>query len=179
MLTKTKIVGLSLCAVSLSACMMGGGQGGNSDYQSYNYENTPLYPEGYESTAVYDDRMGAGPGKDVVVPESYHVGAMQSPISPKNLDKSWVNSQNPMAYTIQIASDEQASRVASTLQKAPKSERMAEVKSQRNGKTNYIGLYGSYPSSEAAQQALNALPEDIKQGAGITSWGSVQQTISD
>lgn len=176
MLTNIKIISISLCAISLSACMIDDGQDMTSNYQSYDYKNTPLYPEGYDSTAIYSDETAK---KEVVVPESYHVGAMQSPVSPKDLDKSWVRSQNPMGYTIQIANDEKAAHVAGALQKAPKNERMAEIKSQRDGKANYIGLYGTYPNYDAAHKALDALPADIKQGAGIKSWGSVQQTVSE
>ncbi len=180
MLTKTRIVCVSLCAVSLTACMSGG-QPNYGNYQPYDYQTTPLYPEGYDNTVVYsspyDTRYESK--QDVVVPESYHVGAYQSPTPSKDLDKNWVNSQNPMGYTIQIADDEKASHVASTLQKAPKSEHMAEVKYQRDGKAYYKGLYGTYPNYDAASKALGSLPDDVKQNAGIKTWGSVQQNVTE
>ena len=177
MLTKTRILGISLCAVSLSACMIDGGQTNNQNYPSYNYTPSPLYPEGYDSTGVYMEP--SAPSQNVIVPESYHVGTYQSPMPAKDLDRTWVRSQNPQSYTIQIADDEKASHVASALQKAPKSERMAEVRYQRRGKPYYKGLYGSYPSAEAAQQALSTLPEDIRQSAGIQTWSSVQRDVSN
>lgn len=179
MLTKTKLLGISLCAMSLSACMIDGGQNSNRNYQSYNYENTPLYPEGYEdisSTTMDEAPTGH---QNVVVPESYHVGAYQSPTPPKDMDRAWVNGQNSQEYTIELADDEKASRVAGALQKAPKSEHTAEVQYQRDGKAYYKGLYGSYPNAEAAQQALSALPEEVKQGAGVKTWGSVQQNVGE
>lgn len=180
MLTKTKLLGISLCAMNLSACMIDQGQYSNSHYESYNYENTPLYPEGYENISSVDsDQARPQATSTVVVPESYHVGTYQSPTPPKDLDRAWVNDQNPQMYTIELADDEKPARVAGVLQKAPKNEHMAEIKYQNNGKEYYKGLYGSYPSAEAAQQALSALPQDIKQSAGIKTWGSVQQNVSE
>ncbi len=177
MLTKTRIICVSLCVFNLSACMTGEQHDYNNSY-SYGYQVSPLYPEGYDNTVVYSETsFETKPA--VMVPDSYHIGATQSPIASKDLDKTWVSSQNPKNYTIQIADDEKAARVAGTLQKAPKNEHMAEVKYQRNGKAYYKGLYGSYPTSEDANKALNALPADVKQGAGIQTWESVQQSVAE
>ncbi len=178
MLTKTKVLSLCICTIGLSACMTSGGQNNNQNYQSYNYDSSPLYPEGYDNTNVYMDQS-ASSSREVVVPESYHVGSYQSPTSPKDLDRAWVNKQNPQSYTIEIADDEKPARVAGALQKAPKSEHMAELKYQRDGKDYYKGLYGTYATPEAAQQALSALPDDVKQGAGVKTWGSVQQNVTE
>ena len=177
MLTKLKIICISLCVVNLSACMTGG-QRSYSSAQSYDYQTSPLYPEGYDNTVVYGNTHYPSQ-QTVIVPDSYHVGAFQSPTASKDLDKTWVSSQNPMGYTIQIADDEKAARVAGTLQKAPKNEHMAEVKYQRDGKAYYKGLYGTYPDQDAANKALSALPEDVKQSAAIQTWGSVQQNITE
>ena len=176
MLTTIRILGVGLCAVSLSACMIDG-TNSSSGYQPYDSQPSTLYPEGYDSTVGYGYQ--AESKKEVVVPESYHVGAYHSPTPPKDLDRTWVSNQNPQGYTIEVADDEKAARVAGTLQKAPKSEHMAEVKYQRNGQTSYKGLYGTYPSQEAAQQALSALPEDVKQGASVKTWGSVQDNLGE
>ncbi len=78
-----------------------------------------------------------------------------------------------------MADGEKASQVAQTLYKAPKNDRMAQIKYQRNGKDYYKGLYGSYDSPEAAQKALDALPPDIKQGAGIKNWSNVQGNLNE
>lgn len=56
---------------------------------------------------------------------------------------------------------------------------MAQVKYYQNGKTHYKGLYGTYDSQEAAQKALESLPPEIKQGAGIKDWGSVQGNLNE
>ena len=82
-------------------------------------------------------------------------------------------------YTIELADGDKASEVANTLYKAPKNDRMAEIKYQKDGKTYYKGVYGSYPSLEAAQQALTTLPDEIKQKAGVQTWGSVQQNVHE
>lgn len=179
MLTKTKVMCISLCVVNLSACMTGG-QHDYSNAQSYDYQTSPLYPEGYDNTVIYsNDSYNTTTQQTPVVPESYHVGSTRSPIASKDLDKTWVTSQNPASYTIQIAEGDKAARVAGTLQKAPKNERMAEVKYQHDGKEYYKGLYGTYPNQEAANKALNALPDDVKQGAAVQTWGSVQQNITE
>jgi hypothetical protein len=178
MLTKFNALPLSICILSLSACTFDGTS--PSTYYQGNASETSLYPEGYEGVGGYnvqsmpDERV-----HDVVVPESYHVSTYGSPTPSKDLDKNWVTSQNPQSYTIELAQSDKASQVAGTLYKAPKNEHTAEVKSQRYGKTYYQGLYGTYSSYEAAQQALNSLPEDLKQNAGIKTWGSVQSTVSE
>ncbi|MFZ4077344.1 MAG: SPOR domain-containing protein [Legionellaceae bacterium] len=177
MIIKTKTIAITVCLASLSACSTFNTDTYNSNYS--NYRNQPalqLYPEGYENTQVY--AATATEKKAVVVPESYHVGTYQAPASFKDRDISWVSSQNPQGYTIELADGEQAAEVAGALQKAPKNERMAEVKYQNQGKAYYKGVYGSYPSFDAAQQALNSLPEDVKKSAGVKTWGSVQSSVT-
>ncbi len=177
MLTTIRLLGVSLCVLNLSSCMINDTGRSSDPSYGYGYENPPLYPEGYESIGTYSDQTVNQ--TNVSVPESYHVGAERSPTLPKDVDKSWVSSQNPQGYTIEVAEGEKAAQVAGVLQKAPKNERMAEVKSQQGGKTYYKGLYGSYDSQEAAQQALSALPDDLKQSAGVKTWGSVQKNLSE
>lgn len=178
MLTTVRILSVSLCVVGLSSCMIDGGTNSDSmNYQPNAYQNAPLYPEGYDNAGYYAETQTYK--KEVMVPESYNVSAERAPIAPKNADKAWVAGQNPQGYTIEVAHDEKASRVAGTLQKAPKNERAAEVKYQDRGQVYYKGLYGSYPSQEAAQNALNALPDDIKQGSSIKEWGSIQNNLSE
>lgn len=177
MLTSIRLLSVGLCVVSLSACMIDGSNGTSTDYSSYQAQSSTLYPDGYDTAVNYSYPTESKKG--VVVPESYHVGTYGSPTSSKDVDRTWVSSQNPQAYTIEIADDAKASHVASALQKAPKSEHSAEVQYQRNGQAAYKGLYGTYPSEEAAQQALSQLPSDIKQNASIKTWGNVQNNISE
>ena len=176
---------LSLLSCSLTACVTDG----TSNSTFYPNEPAPgsmLYPEGYESNSNYNlpnvtrepesvPVPSPAPVQDVIVPESYHVTATAAPTRPKDVDRSWVSSQNPQGYTIELAEGDKAAQVAGVLYRAPKAERSAEVKSKRG----YTGVYGSYPSYEAAQQTLNALPDDVKQRAAIKTWGSVQGELGN
>ena len=176
MLANIKFLSVGLCAISLSACMIDGTNSSN-DYHSYEAQPSTLYPDGYDTNVGYGYPTESK--KEVVVPESYHVGAYHSPTSSKDIDRTWVSNQNPQGYTIEVADDQKASRVAGTLQKTPKNEHTAEVQYQRNGQVSYKGLYGTYPSQEAAEQALSKLPEDVKQNASVKTWSNVQNNISE
>ena len=172
---KIKFLAIGLCTINLSSCMMYE-DNFNSSYTSYTYDSSQIYPQNYSiNNYGYQNQ----PSQPVSVPDSYHVGEYHSPVSFKDRDRSWVSSQNPQGYTIEVADDEKASKVAQKLYKAPKNDRMAQVKYQRNGKEYYKGLYGTYDSPEAAQKALDALPPDIKQGAGVKNWGSVQGNLNE
>jgi hypothetical protein len=174
-----KFLVIGICTINLSSCMMSD-ESFNTTYTSYTYDSNHMYPQ-YYSSGYYGGNYGYKnqSSQPVSVPDSYHVGAYHSPVSFKDRDKTWVSSQNPQGYTIEVADDEKASKVAGKLYKAPKSDRRAQVKYQRDGKEYYKGLYGTYDSPEAAQKALDALPPEIKQGAGVKNWGSVQGNMND
>lgn len=168
---------VGFCVINLTSC------GVYEDkeyltYQPYSYANYQFYStqDNYRMNYyTYDDQSNKG----VVVPESYHVGQSHSPASFKDRDRTWVNSQNPQGYTIEVADDEQATTVAQKLYQAPKNDRMAQVKYFRDGKTYYKGLYGSYNNAEEAQKALDALPPEIKKNSGIKNWGGVQNNLTE
>jgi septal ring-binding cell division protein DamX len=119
------------------------------------------------------------PQGEVSVPESYHVGQYQSPVSFKDRDRNWVTSQNAQGYTIELADDEKPAVVAKKLYNAPKNDRRAQIKYQRGGKSYYKGLYGTYNTPAEAQKALESLPDDVKKSAGVTSWGNVQGNLNE
>ncbi|CAM2804267.1 SPOR domain-containing protein [Legionella worsleiensis] len=175
--SQIKYLFLGLCIVNLSSCMVYD-EYTTASYQTYTDDRIQMYPQ--MDYRMYQYRYQNTPTQSGVnVPDSYHVGAYHSPVSFKDRDKTWVNGQNPQGYTIMVAEDEKASRVAQKLYKAPKNDRMAQIKYQRNGKAYYRGLYGTYDSQEAAQKALDALPPEIKQGAGVTNWSNVQNTMDE
>lgn len=180
---KIKFIVVGCCAIHLSSCMVYE-DGYRPTYQSYTYEQSQLYlPTDYRMYH-YNNYNGSGgyqnqSAQEVTVPDSYHVGQYHSPTSFKDVDKNWVNKQNPQGYTIEVADGEKASQVAQKLYKAPKNDRRAQIKYQHNGKAYYKGVYGTYNSAEEAQKALNALPQDIKQGAGVKNWGSVQSNLNE
>lgn len=174
MLTAIKYSGVLISICSLVSCSVFNPDG-SPHYPTYNDHATELYPDGYENVGNYTD----APNGSISVPESPHVSSYHSPTTPKDVDHQWISSQNAEEYTIEIAESEKASAVASSLQKAPTTERKAEIKYQSGDKTFYKGVYGTYPSADAAQQALQTLPTDIQSNARVKSWGSIQGAVNN
>lgn len=173
---KIRAIGTFLCVSSLSSCMTDTPEVVYTSYQpTYAFHDQQLYPSEYANTMYVETSQVQ---KEVVIPDTYYVNGTRSPVSHKDMDKDWVGSQKAQNYTIEVTASDKASQVAETLAKTPKNERTAEIKYQSAGKTYYKGLYGSYPSYEAAQKALNELPNDVKQQAGVKSWSSVQELLS-
>ena len=174
-MSKTYKLGLPiLMVISLSACVS---YEPNSGMRFYNHawDGSPLYSEYHEGNYNAQD-YSTRRTRQVVVPETYHVGSYHSPARASDRDNSWVNRQNPGNYTIELTRGQKASEVAKKLHNAPKTNRRAQVKTHQNGTTQYKGVYGSYPSYQAAKQALDALPSDMRKEANIKSWGSIQGT---
>lgn len=109
----------------------------------------------------------------VVLPPTYYL-AEGTPVSHQTSDTDWVEKQNSTGYTIELASNDNAPSVAQTLQKAPKNARMAQVQYNDNGKTGYMGVYGSYATKEEADAALAKLPANLQAAAKVESWSNVQ-----
>lgn len=173
---KGKCIVLSFCAINLCSCMIYDNENYNPNYQTYTYDNSQLYPAANYGSSTAGYRYSTNE-QTVAVPNSYHVGEYHSPVSFKDRDRTWVSNQNPQGYTIEIAEGEKASQVAQKLYKTPKNDRMAQVKYQMNGKPYYKGVYGTYPDAASAQKALESLPEDIKQGASVKNWSTMQQNL--
>ncbi len=171
---KIKLILVTLCALELAGCMTYE-EASDDNYRNYVYNDNRINTQftGYDAGITYRPEATSA----VSVPDSYHVGEYHSPVSFKDRDRNWVSNQNPQGYTIEVADDEKASLVANKLYKTPKNDRMAQVKYQRDGKDYYKGVYGNYPDAQSAQKALDALPAEIKQGAGVKNWGSVQQNL--
>ncbi len=163
-----------IALMNLSSCMVY--EDRSQVYPTYTYDNRGLYPNAsygmssYGSAPVAEERR-------VSVPDSYHVGEYHSPVSFKDRDRDWVANQNPQGYTIEVAEGDKASQVANALQSTPKNDRMAQIKSNRNGQNYYQGVYGSYSDRESAQKALEALPADLKQKAMVKDWSSIQNSM--
>lgn len=173
--------GICLCTISLSGCFMDGTSERSyfSQPMPYDDRNNSLYPETYDSSFdTYDTyRVNEPPmpsPHEVVVPQSYHMGATNSPPTAKDEDKQWVASQNPNGYTIQIKQDDKPASVARSLQQMPKNERSVEVRSQSG---SYLGLHGSYTNQEEATAQLNNLPSSVKDQAQIKNWESIQKEV--
>lgn len=176
--TSKLIVCISL--TYLSACTIDGTSNNFYSYEPSKNETTQMvYPDSYDSSN-YQSQYGYYPNppkssETVEVPDSYHVG-YGHPSSAKDMDKSWVKNQNPNSYTIELGKDSKPANVAGILHQAPKNERSAEIKTNSG---SYTGVYGTYPSYEAAKQKLDSLPENIKQNATVKSWQSIQNETSE
>lgn len=173
--TIIKSIALLLICSALLGCFMHNPEQQKDYYNSSNFTYNPLYPEGYETGGNFNPPQPSSPASTVVVPESYHVGIDHSPVPPKDVDKNWVATQSPEHFTIELVDADKPYEVAKILSEVPKNERTAELKYERNGKTYYKGMYGTFDSYEAAQAALNQLPEAVKQTAGIKRWDGIQQ----
>lgn len=176
MFTTIKHFGIIVSVCSLAACSVFT-QNESLNFPNYNDHSTELYPEGYENIGNYTDApVGT---HEVSVPDSPHVSAYHPPTSPKDVDHQWINSQNENEYTIEIAESDKASTVASSLQKAPASERKAEVKYQSGDRTLYKGIYGTYQTMDSAQAALHALPPEIQSNAHIKTWSNIKGAVGN
>ncbi|MCC5791531.1 MAG: SPOR domain-containing protein [Legionellaceae bacterium] len=176
---KTSIAVVMIGAFSLSACMQYGGRyySERSLYQGHTYGDYEerIDPEYGQYSDDQQRNMEEQRSSRVSVPDSYHVGSRHSPERHQSRDNSWIRSQNPQGYTIQLAEGAKASAVAAALTRAPKRDRMATLKSFENGQVYFRGLYGSYHRYDEAKQALEALPEDLRGQAQIKKWSSVQR----
>jgi septal ring-binding cell division protein DamX len=98
----------------------------------------------------------------------------QAQVSAKNVDVSWVEQQNPSNTTILLTSDNKPLPVSMALMQAPKDERSAALKYEKNGQIYYSGVYGNYNDQASAEQALQKLPENLRKNARIVNWTAVQ-----
>ena len=171
--TSKTIIFISL--TYLTGCSIDGTSSSFYNYEPHSSQSSQMvYPDSYDSQN-YQNQEGynQNPPKSsetVEVPDSYHVG-YGHPTSAKDMDKSWVKNQNPNSYTIELAHDAKPANVAGVLHQAPKNARSAEIKTN-NG--SYTGVYGTYPSYEAAKEKLDSLPDNVKQNANIKTWQSIQ-----
>ena len=136
-----KLAFIEICALSMASCTMMDTTE-YPTYPAYTYDTTQPYTLNNYDGMNYDYRYQQK--QEVVVPDSYHVGELHSPVSFKDREQIWVNSQNPQGYTIELVEGDKASQVAQVLYKTPKNDRMAQVQYDRDGKTHYKGVYGTY-----------------------------------
>lgn len=132
---------------------------GDSSFQSYSNNQTVFYDEKIETHDMPDTTT------------TVHSKQKIQPQTANQNDLNWVRAQSSYAYTIKLAEDPQASKVAKVLHAAPKTNHVAEVP----GKRGYIGVFGSYETREEAERAVKALPASIQQNASITQWQEIQR----
>lgn len=189
---KTVLTGLLVCAISACTIMERDGYY-PAGYQGYSYPTYDYKPyKPYYGGAVtntggsylydsdsYDTSYKNYREKPAPEVSDSFTGHSRTPVSFKDNDRNWINSQNPYAYTIEVADDEKPSQVARKLQQVPRNDRTAEIRYQKNGKNHYKGIYGTYESKEAAQKAMESLPPEVRQGASVQGWQQVQGTVGE
>lgn len=85
-------------------------------------------------------------------------------------DQDWVSMQPAHGYTIQVAKDVNAARVAHRLIKVPHMHHTAEVQTREG----FVGVFGSYATQDEAAKAIQQLPDAIRKEATVQSWQAIQ-----
>lgn len=161
---------LLLC-MGLNACVQ-------SNLSSESRGSSYVYDEEYGSPTLGYETVDFGDGYVQNEPTQHSVTRLaQRPVPVAHGDKDWVMTQAPNHYTIQMAKSDKPQSVAKALFSAPKRARMAQVQTHQWGGQVYQGLYGSYSNQADAEQALQSLPETVRQQAKIVSWSSVQNQL--
>ncbi|KTC99659.1 Sporulation related domain protein [Legionella geestiana] len=161
-----------LLTLFLGGCVQTG-DSMNTNYGAYE----PSMYQGYSSSFTYYNTESPGmrmPEANLVQQPAWTGAAAATPVSSRDVDTAWVQQQNPTGYTIEIADGEKASTVARQLQSAPKADRRAQIRYQNNGKSWYRGVYGSFASREAAENALRNMPPSLQSKASVRRWSDVQ-----
>lgn len=175
---KVRAITIAFGIIGLSSCIIDDGTGRNLYYPSpvvYNDDN--IYAgHSYQLPGDNYKYNSVSTNESVVVPESYHVGESKRPVSFQDRDSAWINKQSSHAYTIELAQGDRPAQVAQALFKAPKNNRMAQVKYQRWGKTYYRAVYGTFDNAEEAQKTLDSLPAELKQNAAVKNWSSIKSS---
>ena len=124
---------------------------------------------GWLKTAAHDGLVTAyirfQPG---AVKPGAHTRAIMIP-SPDD----WVREQNPRYYTLQLASSTNPRLIEKYYLENQLEGKAGYYRNIRKGKNWYALVYGAYPSSKAAQQAIENLP------VGLRKWSPWVRRIKD
>ena len=77
----------------------------------------------------------------------------------------WVMAQNPMHYTLQLASSRSEDRVKKVYEQNGMKGKGGYYKRERDGDVWYFLIYGAYSSSDEATSKISELPEEIRKGS--------------
>lgn len=152
-------------------------------YDFYRYDSSysdteMLYERGY---IVRDAGIQAGPpplikSKPVILSQDsmlVSTYAGEAKVAHPPSDNVWVKQQVLTAYTIELVDDVKPAVVSHVLLQTPKMEHSAAYRYVHNGVTRYKGLYGSFNTHQAAQEALQKLPAKFKANSRITQFGNL------
>lgn len=76
--------------------------------------------------------------------------------------EEWIAAQNPKYYTLQLASSTNQQLIAKYYQENELAGQAGYYRSKREGEEWYALVYGTYPSVQAAKDAIETLPQDLK-----------------
>lgn len=178
----------SIMSLSLSSCQTGydlddlwsdhsSQTQNNASQKSVYYTQSPSSSSKKSSTNDTETpgfKKGIQPTSHVSVPKSYYL-AEGVPVSHQTSDKDWIDQQSTEEYTIELSDNKSPAVVAKTIQEAPKNARMAQVQYNDDGKNKSLGVYGSFSSKQAAEEALAKLPPAVRENAKIQSWNNIQK----
>ena len=105
-------------------------------------------------------------------PEAVKPGAGTRAIMIPSPD-DWVREQNPRYYTLQLASSTNPRLIEKYYRENQLEGNAGYYRNVRKGKNWYALVYGAYPSSKAAQEAIETLPE------GMRKWKPWVRRIKD
>lgn len=170
-----------LASTLLTGCYTSGGTWYDSDSSHWWSWRTPAEDYGRDggnnnNQWTHRERPASRP---VVVSPGYHLSQSSTPVGHGDRDKSWVNGQDPNAYTIEVARGASPADAAKALHQSPKTQRGAQLIYQENGQRRSTAVYGSYKTKEEADAALSSLPADVKGSARVSNWSEVQTVAKD
>lgn len=76
--------------------------------------------------------------------------------------EEWVTSQDPKHYTLQLASSTNQQLIDKYYLENELTGKAGYYRSKREGEEWYALVYGAYPSVQAAKDAIETLPQDLK-----------------
>ena len=141
MLIRMRMFGGCLALSILAACNTTN-QPEQIEMPTYPIPDAQQFPEYAEPKII--EQVTAEPDVNASAAADADAAPVTTPTSSKSSDTIWVQEQSPTQYTLLIAADTSAAHVAMALQNAPKTARMAEVKTSSHGAINYLGVYGIF-----------------------------------
>jgi len=92
--------------------------------------------------------------------------------------KLWIFQQNPDYYTLQLASSQNRNLIEKYIQDNDLQGHAGYYKSVRGGQAWYALVYGSYPTSAAAQSAIADLPKGLRKWSPwVRKYADIQRAM--
>lgn len=112
--------------------------------------------------------------RDIQREEESHVSRSSFSTDPV----SWVLSQNPRHYTLQLASSRSERRIKKYYEENQMQGKGGYYKKEQDGETWYFLIYGAYNSSRNASSEIEQLPKEIRKWSPwVRRLGNIQKVI--